>query len=242
MAYGLHIENENGKTQIDSDFISYQVIATGTGTSVTWPSTWPTDTLVFVKPHSPGTSSDYFVVTNSFSSAAGTDYYGNATAAYRKTTMSCGTTSSFLINQACDYVAVVQAKNFTTPTSGYGINVFNSSQELAFTSELPTFRIRASRSILIENGGWNTQWYQGTIYGEMENLYMLADGYGRYESGVYGQSGEYFDYNKNRWGLYSYINNSFGTGIKTYTSDSNNNSSYVYNYNGYKTEMVGFAI
>ena len=60
MAYGLHIENENGKTQLDSDYISYQVIATGTATGdLTWPTTWPTDTLVFVKPHSPDTEYDY---------------------------------------------------------------------------------------------------------------------------------------------------------------------------------------
>lgn len=234
MAYGIHIENENGKTQIDSDYISYQVIATGTATgTLSWPTTWPTDTLVFVKPHNPDTEYDYFVITNSYKLSSGV----------RRTTMTSGKTTSFVINQACDYVAIVQAKNFTTPTSGYGINVFNSSQELAYTSELPTFRIRGSRSVLIENGGWNTQWYQGTIYGEMENLYMLADGYGQYESGQYSSLGESFYYNKNRWGKYSYRNNSFGTGTKTYTSDNNTGgSNYVYRYNGYKTEMVGFAI
>ena len=234
MAYGIHIDNEDGKTQIDSDYISYQVIATGTATdTLIWPTTWPTDTLVFVKPHSPDTEYDYFVVTNSFKITSTGE---------RRTTMRSGKTTSFVIDLACDYVAIVQAKNFTIPTSGYGINVFNSSQELAYTSELPTFRVRGSRSILIENGGWATQWYQGTIYGEMENLYMLADGYGTYESGQYSQSGESFSYNKNRWGKYSYRNNSFGTGIKTYSSDTSGGSNYVYNYNGYKTEMVGFAI
>ena len=155
--------------------------------------------------------------------------------------MRCGKTTSFVINLACDYVAIVQAKNFTTPTSGYGINIFNGSQELAYTSELPTFRIRGSRSVLLQNGGWNTQWYQGTIYGEMENLYMLADGYGLYAAGRYSSSGETFSYNTNRWGRYNYSSNSYGTGVKTYTNDSSG-SSYSYTFNGYKTEMVGFAI
>jgi len=228
MSYGALVTNESGTTQIDSSLVSYQVLEQGsfTGTKI-WPSTFPSKTLMFIKP--------YFTYTSGSLSLFAQTYTVNGVT---RTTTGSGSTVA--------YTAVIPTTDYTSyPASasyGFGLGIRDSSGSLSFSSELPVLKIRGTRSIQLQNSGWNTYWYQGTTHSEMNNLYFLADGYEEYGTEVFGPAADLERRAYYRKAIYDYTNNRFGTAIETQLFQDAVGPAFSRFYEGYKTEVIGIAI
>ena len=228
MSYGALVTNESGTTQIDSSLVSYQILEQGsfTGTKV-WPTSFPSKTLMFIKPYN-----NY--ISGSLSLFAQTFTVNGVT---RTTTGSTSTVA---------YTAVIPTTDYTSPpysaSYGFGLAIRDSSGSLSFSSEIPVMKIRGTRSIQLQNSGWNTYWYQGTTHSEINNLYFLADGYEQYGTTITGPQADLIRKRFYRKAIYDYTNNRFGTTISVTTTDNAVGPAFSRFYTGYKTEVIGIAI
>jgi len=139
MSYGMTVNNLSGFVQVAEPFDNVSVFTTGTtttqspSTGLTWtnlPSSTPDDILIFAKPAT---------VSGVYKFAMQLDRTGGTTPRFYfyDSTSSTG--------QSVDYVVLTKSQALTVPASGYGLNVYNSSGNLAFTSEYGTSRVYQSR-------------------------------------------------------------------------------------------------
>lgn len=228
MSYGALVTNESGTTQIDSSLVSYQILEQGffTGTKI-WPSTFPSKTLMFIKP-------------------SGTGYTAGSLSLFAQTYTVNGVTRTTAGTSTVAYTAVAPTTDFTSlPSSafyGFALGIRDSSGSFSFSSEIPVMKIRGTRSIQLQNSGWNTYWYQGTTYGEMNNLYFLADGYDEYATTIYGPAADLTRRTDYRKAIYDYTNNRFGTSIFSSYAYDVVGPAFSRSYEGYKTEVIGIPI
>jgi hypothetical protein len=163
MSYGIQSINSSGFTQIDENSEVFQVIQTGTKAAgieyVTLPNTLPTDCLVFARPQGGRTSGQVYL----------TGYVSDYTVSGTRTLK-----AHMKYNLACDYAVVQRCSEFTEPTSGYGINVYKSNGDLAFTSEQPMLRVIAARAVSFSSstGAFDSGWYQGAT-GSIDTAYVM---------------------------------------------------------------------
>jgi hypothetical protein len=130
MAYGILVENESGFTQIDGLDRNLQIVATGTtanfptGSFLTTslPSGLDDSMVIFFAPNSTSGSG----VSNTIPVYAEIDYSAN--------TFTIGRNLNFSFYQG-NFNYVICVSNQSEPTSGYGMNTYTSSEELAFSSE-----------------------------------------------------------------------------------------------------------
>tara|TARA_R110000782_G_scaffold222646_1_gene309629 strand:+ start:476 stop:1216 length:741 start_codon:yes stop_codon:yes gene_type:complete len=130
MTNGIQVLNESGYTQIDSSYSNLQVLLSGTtsnfpqaATLVTnLPSNLGTDFVIFIKPSATSGVGQGNTVT----------FWGYID--YSANTFVIGRTLSFSFYQGSfDYVICTEA--LTAPSTGYGLNTYNSDGSLAFSSE-----------------------------------------------------------------------------------------------------------
>ena len=233
MSYGIQSINNSGFTQIDENSEVFQVIQTGTKpvnvSYVTLPNTLPTDCLVFARPAG-GRTSGTVLLTGHI-----TDFTNSGTRTLR---------AYMKYNLACDYAVVQRCSEFTAPTSGYGINVYKSNGDLAFTSEQPMLRVIAARAVSFSSstGAFDSGWYQGTT-GSIDTAYAMLGPYVRYKYEQYASYGEnYFRYTY-RNAYFDYNNHRMGTVATTAGNDLPRGSNVFTRTNtGQKTEIIGYIV
>tara|TARA_R110000803_G_scaffold962_1_gene3263 strand:- start:352 stop:1089 length:738 start_codon:yes stop_codon:yes gene_type:complete len=130
MAFGVRAFNESGYTQIDETYGNLQVVANGTtgamGTNTLLTTPLPSgvgsDAVVFIRPTAnTGVGAGNFIIFWGY-----LDFSAN--------TFVIGRPLAFSFYQGTyDYIVCVP--NLTPPTSGYGLNVFTSGGDLAYSSE-----------------------------------------------------------------------------------------------------------
>lgn len=124
MGYGIRIESGNGSLQIDSDTTNVGTIITDVISSSSEVTYDPETQLVFARPAS-GTGVSIAV---GLSTGTTTNGDGTVTRTFR-------TPSGNNSLVSMEILLVEFANNLTASTTGYGIQIFNSSNELAFDSE-----------------------------------------------------------------------------------------------------------
>lgn len=248
MAYGFKAINESDFIQIDEDTVSFQILATGTTSSgygqyVTIPDSYPEDIFVVVRPSNPSSSSAYVIRGYMYDYTP--DQGPNVGVRFRRAYMgSSVNTTSPQFNLASDYAIVERAdgSGFTPPTSGYGLNVYKSNGDLSFSSELPTYRVAATRNynITASNSG-DGIWYIPPSGKNVLGMYTFLSSFELYRATQYSIGGsERGSMDYYRHALFDYPSNRFGLDIKGYYSDGPNGGSiYDYVWSGYRTEMIG---
>tara|TARA_R110000851_G_scaffold265112_2_gene417665 strand:- start:1354 stop:2094 length:741 start_codon:yes stop_codon:yes gene_type:complete len=130
MTNGIQVLNESGYTQIDSSYSNLQVLLSGTTSNfpqattlvTNLPSNLGTDFVIFIKPSATSGVGQSNTVT----------FWGYID--YSANTFVIGRTLSFNFYQGSfDYVICTEA--LTAPSTGYGLNTYNSDGSLAFSSE-----------------------------------------------------------------------------------------------------------
>lgn len=244
MAYGFKAINESDFIQIDEDTISFQILATGTlssgaGSYVTIPNSYPEDIFVVMRPSSPSSSNAYVMSGFMY------DYTNISGTRARRAYMSASINYTFPTwGVACDYAIVERAdgSGFTPPTSGYGLNVYKSNGDLSFSSELPTYRVAATRNynITASNSG-DGIWYTPPSGKNVLGMYTFLSSFSLYRATQYSIGGnERGSMDYYRHALFDYPSNRFGLDIKGYYSDGPNGGNiYDYVWSGYRTEMIG---
>jgi hypothetical protein len=233
MSYGIQSINSSGFTQIDENSEVFQVIQTGTKAAgieyVTLPNTLPTDCLVFARPQGGRTSGQVYL----------TGYVSDYTVSGTRTLK-----AHMKYNLACDYAVVQRCSEFTEPTSGYGINVYKSNGDLAFTSEQPMLRVIAARAVSFSSstGAFDSGWYQGAT-GSIDTAYVMLGPYIQYQYEQYASYGEnYFRYTY-RNAYFDYNNHRMGTVATTAGNDLPRGSNVFTRTNtGQKTEIIGYIV
>lgn len=235
MTYGIYIENESGFTQIDENYENLLVIASGTlnkiYTTLTVPSNVPDDYLIFCRPSSPDLTKKYRLAGYT---------YKTGTTNYAK--MYCAANpyfSYYAIN--VDWVICIKAQDLTIPTTGYGINVFNSDGTLSFSSDYPLFRIVTARhhQTTASNYATTDTWYTQTI----DNMYALNMWYSQTSFQVVSSYGERY-FKRYYWnGYFDYPNDQYQSGAYLVQSDASASNPVTAQYKlGHKTELLGYAI
>lgn len=233
MTYGITSVNPSGFTQIDETSEVFQVIQTGTkptGISyVSLPNTLATDCLVFARPTGGGTTGVKYLGGHI------SDFVSGGVRVLR---------ANMTYNVACDYAVVQRCSLFTTPTSGYGINIFKSNNDLGFTSEQPMLRAVAARAVnfTTSSGAFDGGWYQGAV-GSIDTAYVMLGPYIDYKYEQYQYFGENFFKYTHRRAKFDYTNHTLGT-IATYSNGDLQRGSSVYNrtHTGQKTEIMGYIV
>jgi len=233
MSYAIQSINSSGFTQIDENSEVFQVIQTGTKpinqSYVTLPNTLPPDCLVFARPQG-GRTSGTVILTGYIS-----DFTVNGTRHLR---------ANMKYNLACDYAVVQRCSEFAEPTSGYGINVYKSNGDLAFTSEQPMLRVIAARAVSFSNssGAFDSGWYQGTT-GSIDEAYVMLGPYIQYKYEQYQSLGENFYRYTYRNAKFDYDNHKMGTVSSSFSGDLQRGSSvYTRTNTGQKTEIMGYIV
>jgi len=233
MSYGITSINSSGFTQIDENSESFLVIQTGTKpinqAYVTLSNTLPEDILVFGRPSGGGTS--------------GVKYLGGYVADFTVSgTRHLRVYMTF--NVAYEYAVVKRCSQFTTPTSGYGLNIFSSSGALAYTSEQPMMRAISARAINLtaSSGQFDGAWYQGTA-GSIDAAYVMLGPYATYQYEQYAQMGENFYKYTHRKAKFDYTNHTMGT-IATFSNGDLQRGSSVFTRTGagQRTEILGYIV
>lgn len=181
MSYGMTVSNASGFVQVAEPFDNVFVYATGTVTTqtptfgYTWtnlPSGTPDDILIFAKP---STASGVYKFSMYL------DRTGGATPRFF---FYDSTTSS---GQSIDYVVLTKSQGLTVPASGYGLNVYNSSGNLAFTSEYGTSRVYLSRVTTPASSTFASVY--PNVGGELlNNTWACMNAYGYFGFAPYGPS------------------------------------------------------
>ena len=233
MTYGITSVNSSGFTQIDETSEVFQVIQTGTKPTgvayVTLPNTLATDCLVFARPTGGGTSGVKYL------GGYISDFVAGGVRVLR---------AYMTYNVSYDYAVVQRSSLFTTPTSGYGINIFKSNQDLGFTSEQPMLRAVAASSVnfTTSSGAFDVGWYQGGV-GSIDAAYVMLGPYIDYQYEQYQNLGEKFFRYTHRKAKFDYTNHTLGT-IATYSNGDlpRNSSVFTRTNTGQKTEIMGYIV
>jgi len=171
MAYGIRVESSSGFTQIDQDFVNYVLVASGSFSSTgnySFPQTHTInysslvstlDNIFFARP----TTTGYNVGNNSDSELAGSS--GNNVAQI---------VSSY--TGTIQWRVYERANVLTPPSSGYGLNVYRTNGELAFSSQFSVPRIFAivESSPTFGSAGSASHSYSAIPYALMQNGYEWA--------------------------------------------------------------------
>lgn len=146
MSYGMTATNLSGFVQVAEPFDNVSVYATGTTSTVNYfafgwpgiylPSNAPDDLLVFARPSLQSGSYKFSLAINRNIVIFG-GFTGKGIFFYDTDTNT---------GQSIDYIILTKSQAMPEPTSGYGLNVYNSSGNLAFTSEYGTSRVYSSRT------------------------------------------------------------------------------------------------
>jgi hypothetical protein len=251
MAYGAEIENDTGKTLITGETTSYQVLAKGVIGSVAdvgnyrfdIPNTFPDDLLCFLRPHNPDKTGKVRVSGSYIS-----HYRPNPTLAERRTIIGFGENEDGTTCQA-EYLVVQKTSNFNASTSGYGLEIYHDTGDVNFSSEIETFRVRAERTTqLTSTVSGAGMWYQGTIYGEISNLWTLASHsnrwrYHKFENTPTTSPPTFTEQDYTSYQVYDYPNNKYGIEV-VLDEDTNAGSGNLMELNWIMplTEIIGFAI
>ena len=234
MTYGIRSFNSSGFTQIDETSEVFQVVQTGTKAanvsyvSLTNPAVGA-DIFVFARPSGGGTSGVKYVDGRVSDFTVGSTRYVRIYMTY---------------NQACDYAICQRCSEFTTPTSGYGLNIFKSNGDLGFTSEVAMFRGIATRSVTLSSssGAFDSAWYQGAA-GSIDQAYVLLGPYIQYEYEQYAEFGEKFSVYTFRKAKFDYNNHTMGTiSSKFYNDLPRNANVFTRTTTGQKTELMGYIV
>ena len=233
MTYGITSVNSSGFTQIDETSEVFQVIQTGTKPTgvayVTLPNTLATDCLVFARPTGGGTTGVKYLGGHI------SDFVAGGVRTLR---------ANMTYNVACDYAVVQRCSLFTTPTSGYGINIFKSNSDLGFTSEQPMLRAVAARAVnfTTSSGAFDGGWYQGAV-GSIDAAYVMLGPYIQYKYEQYASFGENFYRYTFRNAYFDYNNHKVGTIASTFSGDLQRGSNVFTRTNtGQKTEIIGYIV
>ena len=173
MSYGMTVNNLSGFVQVAEPFDNVSVFASGTTTTTQpnanaiWtnlPSNTPDDIIIFAKP---ATASGVY----KFSCLL--DRTGGSTPRFYLYDSVSNT------GQSIDYVVLTKSQVMSVPSSGYGINVYNSSGNLAFTSEYGTSRVYLSR-VTTPNGFFFTSTVPNVGGELLANTWAFMNAYGFY--------------------------------------------------------------
>jgi hypothetical protein len=250
MAHGFRAYNNSGFTQVDETTQGYQVLATGivaaTNAStlgyVDIPASFPDDIMVVAKPHNPNTSGIVRLIAYFY------DVVGGNGVRTRRAFMNhiIGT----LATGACDYAIIQRCSLFDdsvisgqTPQN-YGLNVYRSDGTLSFTTEKPTFRVRAARhhEITATSVGAG-YWYVPASSADLLDTYALAMNYRQYKYRVFGPDVDREYSAVSRVAMWNYPLGKFGT---TTLTSGGQSAWYVQPvekvWEGHRTEMVGFVV
>lgn len=205
MSYGIQIYGSNGSNlQLDSDLkMSYlQVLSVGTGTSV---SVTNANALVFIQPTAASSSTLYSAIISPggpFNNAVGSGTY-NFVNVY-------GTAVTV------NYVVVAPVYTTSVTPSGYGVAVYNSLGNLAFTSNafvsggasgyrFDTISVKTASDNISGNFNLSSSIvYSGTDY---LSVYSLVTGavWGVYDFGGNGDYQQGYLYNNNQIKYASFV-------------------------------------
>lgn len=249
--YGFRSISNSGFNQIDEKTVGYQVLATGSlagsgnysMSRLTIPSTYPNDIIVVAKPKNPATNTSYRLFSNF------EDFYIGTTR-YRYVDMNAAAGSSVLATEPVDYAIIQRCGLFDdslisnqTPAN-YGFNVYQSNGDLSFTTEKPTFRVRAARHHEITTSSLGAAtWHTTSNQTDLLNTYAMAHGYGEIKRRVFGPSADRQFAASARLAKWDYPNNTFGTDIISYSGQvSSGTSTFNRVWEGHRTEMVGYVV
>ena len=126
----------------------------------------------------------------------------------------------------------------------YGLNVYRSDGTLSFTTEKPTFRVRAARhhEITATSSGAG-YWYVPESPADLLDTYALAMNYRQYKYRVFGPSVDRQYSAESRVAIWNYPTGQFGTSILYSGGDAGKTASLVEKvWEGHRTEMVGFVV
>jgi len=252
MAYGFRAYNNSGFTQVDETTQGYQVLATGivgaTNAStlgyVDIPASFPDDVMVVAKPHDPNPLYSAQLIAYFYDVVA-----GNGTRT-RRAYMNYLLGGAAYATGACDYAIIQRCSLFDdsvisgqTPAN-YGFNVYRSDGTLSFTTEKPTFRVRAARhhEITATSSGAG-YWYVPESPADLLDTYALAMNYSRYKYSVFGPPADRQYSAESRVAIWNYPTGQFGTSILASGGDAGSTASLVEKvWEGHRTEMVGFVV
>jgi len=231
MTYAFKSINSSGYTQIDETSESFLVVQTGTKPSgsyyVQLSSALPDDVLVFARP-SGGRTSGTFSLAGYVS-----DFTTNGTRTLR----------AYMGGPvACDYAVVKRSSQFTASSSGFGLEIYNASNQLAYSSNQPMFRAVAARSVDLttSSGAFSSAWYQGST-GSIDSAYVLLGPYSTWQYEQYSSGNEKFYRYRERRAFFDYDNHTMGTKQLNISGDlSSSASTYVRTNQGQRTEIMGY--
>jgi hypothetical protein len=231
MSYGLYVENSSGFIQIDENYENLMVVQSGTLTSsqneLVVSSSITDDFLVFVRPNSPVTTSEYNIACDNNDDD---DHLFN---------VFCwqGSSQVPFYKRSCDYAVCVKGSEFSEPTTGYGLNVYKPDGTVRWSSEYPQFRLQAARfsEVTASSLGTANDWYTGLD----ENIWCLGGAYGIIRQRVYSSLGETFLESQSWRARFNYPENSFSTTIRTVTGDIIA-PTYDTRMLGNKVELLGY--
>ena len=253
MAFGFRAYNSSGFTQIDETTQGYQVLATGTVAAtdaytqgyVTIPSSYPDDILVVARPSNPNTNVQYRLF------ARYSDITLSNGSRQRRCYMNFAYGSVVLATQAADYAIIQRCSLFDdTQISGqtppnYGFNVYRSDGTLSFTTEKPTYRVRAARhhEVTATSFGAAT-WFTASSVNDLKNIYALAHSYGGLYRRVFGPTNDRQYQAKSRLGAWNFNSTppTFSTAIQSVGGETISQTTYTRIWKGHRTEMVGYVV
>ena len=250
MAYGFRAYNNSGFTQVDETTQGFQVLATGIVAAtdayslgyVEIPASFPDDIMVVAKPHDPNPLQAARLIAYFY------DEVGASGTRFRRAYMNY--TIGALATGACDYAIIQRCSLFDdsvisgqTPKN-YGLNVYRSDGTLSFTTEKPTFRVRAARhhEITATSSGAG-YWYVPESPADLFDTYALAMNYRQYKYRVFGPAVDRQYSAESRVAIWNYPAGQFGTSILYSGGDAGKTASLVEKvWEGHRTEMVGFVV
>ena len=252
MAYGFRAYNNSGFTQVDETTQGFQVLATGIVAAtdaytlgyVEIPASFPDDIMVVAKPYNPNPLQSAQLIAYFY------DVVGGNGTRTRRAYMNYIPAGGAFANGACDYAIIQRCSLFDdsvisgqTPKN-YGLNVYRSDGTLSFTTEKPTFRVRAARhhEITATSSGAG-YWYVPESPADLLDTYALAMNYSRYKYRVFGPSVDRQYSAESRVAFWNYPTGQFGTSILASGGDAGSTASLVEKvWQGHRTEMVGFVV
>lgn len=257
MPQGLRVFNSSGFTQIDETTVGFQVLATGTlpasdaySTSTVYlPDSYPDDIIVVVRPHNNYRGLAYEHADKKIFCQFG-EYYDSSNQRVRYIRGNVAAPPLVVANDPLDY-AIIQRCNEFDPIPiinqnppNYGLNVFNASGQLTFTTEKPTYRVRAATHNLVSRSSAGT----GTLLtnesnDDFDRTYIYGMAFGAYSYYNFGPPVDRQFISSSRIGFFNYSTNSCGVTTQTFGGDDSKGANLVdYIWEGHRTDMAGYIV